>query len=73
MSASVADELFFEGWLDSLAPMDRAAVDRVLTNGGYGSRVSQSDHRASVSAARSEGYDRGLAAGRAEAKQNPAA
>lgn len=59
--ATVSDEMTFARVLDSLAPLDRDAFDRVLQTGGFRTGVTREELRD----ARSEGFSAGLASGRA--------
>lgn len=67
---SVADELIFERMLDEMSPETRASVERVMASRGYGGWASQRDlyDDDELIEARRQGYENGLAAGRAEKK-----
>ena len=67
-SPSVADELFFEQWLDSLPPDTRRGVDSVLRSGGYKTGYTWMDMEESRSQGYQNGYAKGVKDGRAEKK-----
>lgn len=65
MSATVADVLALDALLESLPDLERASILRAMESRGYGNNGPTSYD---VRVAREQGYDAGLAAGRAEKK-----